>query len=90
MATIPLASIDATETPQAGDKLINTEQSEVGQVVRVSPNLALTKSINDGVHESSVDVLVELRIEAKEAGAIFWHQTELSFKQLPYSLNAGA
>lgn len=89
LATIPLANSDATETPQAGDKLINTEQSEVGQVVRVAPNLVLP-SISDGNHENSVDVLVELRIEAKETSTVFWHQTELSFKELPYSLNAGA
>ena len=73
-----LANIQTSDTPLAGDKLMNGEENEVGQIVRVAPTV-----------DAGFDVLVELRIEAKEAGDIFWHKTPLSFKALPYSLNAG-
>lgn len=74
-----LANIQTTDLPMAADKLMNAEDSEVGQIVRVAPAV-----------DTGFDVLVELRMDAKENGEIFWHKIPLSFKTLPYSLNAGA
>jgi tRNA-modifying protein YgfZ len=70
-----LASIQSANAPQAGDKLIDASQNEVGQLVRVAPNF-----------ESGFDVLAELRIDAEQAGEIYWNNVKIKTKELPYSL----
>ncbi len=68
-----LAETTAEAAP--GDKVTDAAQSEIGQIVRVAPNL------NGGF-----DVLVELRIEAASAGALNCNGAALALKTLPYSL----
>jgi folate-binding protein YgfZ len=63
--------------PQAGDKVLDTAQNEVGQIVRVASNL-----------ENSFDVLAEMRIDAQQSGEIYWENIKLKTKELPYSLEA--
>lgn len=70
-----LASIAATEQPMAGDKVFNDAESEVGQIVKAAPNLT-----------SGFDALIEVRVEAKQAGGITWQSTPVTFKDLPYSV----
>jgi tRNA-modifying protein YgfZ len=68
------------ETPTeaaSGDKVTDAAQSEVGQVVRVAPNLT-----------GSFDVLAELRIDAVAAGALNCNGAALSLKNLPYPLES--
>jgi folate-binding protein YgfZ len=62
-------------SPTAGDKVMDANNSEVGQVVRVAPNT-----------EGGYDLLAELRIEAQQAGTVFWNTQLLEHKTLPYSL----
>ncbi len=71
-----LASIASNTAPVEGDKILDALHNEVGQIVRVAPNLT-----------AGFDALVELRIEAKQAGNIFWNGAAIVFKSLPYSLN---
>jgi tRNA-modifying protein YgfZ len=70
-----LAELTSEIAPDAGDKILDAAQNEVGQIVRVAPNLS-----------GGFDALIELRIEAKEAASVFWHDTKIGFKDLPYSL----
>lgn len=69
-----LAAIANATPPAAGDQLLDAEKNVVGQLVRVSPNL-----------QNGFDVLAELRLEAKAAGAVYWQDAALSFKPLPYA-----
>ncbi len=69
-----LASIIAQNLPSEGDKLVDDAQNEVGQIVRVAPNL-----------ENNFDALIELRIEARQNGKVFWNTSPVDFKSLPYS-----
>lgn len=71
-----LAELASGAAPSAGDKALDAAQNEVGQIVRVAPNLV-----------GGFDVLTELRIDAKEAGAVYCNGSALSFKTLPYNLN---
>jgi folate-binding protein YgfZ len=71
-----LASINNTSEPSAGDLVFDNAKAEVGQIVRIAPNL-----------ENGFDVLVEIRIEAWQAGNVFWNTTQLNFKPLPYSVD---
>ncbi len=69
-----LAKTNAAITIEAGDKVKNSAQSEVGQIVRVAPNL-----------EGGFDVLAEMRIEA--AGSdVTVNDSPLTLGTLPYSL----
>lgn len=61
--------------PQVGDVVLDAQQQEAGQLVRVAP------AENNGWW-----VLAECRLEAKEAGTISWQGHPLSFKELPYDL----
>ena len=61
--------------PQAGDKVLDLSHNEVGQIVRVAPNLA-----------NGFDALIEMRIEAQQAGRVYWNNALISNKNLPYSL----
>lgn len=61
--------------PNAGDKVTDANQSEIGQIVRSAPHPA-----------GGFDVLAELRIEAQQAGSVFWQNVALAQKALPYSL----
>jgi folate-binding protein YgfZ len=72
-----LASINNTSAPNAGDLVLDDTQAEVGQIVRVAPNL-----------ENGFDMLVEIRIEAWQTDKVFWNTTQLNFKPLPYSVNS--
>lgn len=65
--------------PNAGDKLLDGTQSEVGQIVRVAPS-----------QDGGFDVLAELRIEAQQAGPIYWGSYVLTNQSLPYSLGLEA
>lgn len=72
-----LVEIAAKEIPNAGDKVVDAAQSEVGQIVRVATN-----------PDNSFDALIEMRIDAANAGNIFWHDIGVKFKDLPYSLES--
>ena len=65
---------------QAGDKVFDAPQNEatrneIGQLVRVAPNL-----------ENGFDVLAEMRIDAQQAGSLFWHDVPIKIKTLPYKI----
>ena len=70
-----LASIQSASAPQAGDKVLDATQNEVGQIVRVAPNL-----------QGNFDALIEIRIDAKEAGNLTCLDNSITFKSLPYAL----
>lgn len=70
-----LAQLPATTTPPLpGDTLLDAQQQEAGQLVRVAPST-----------EGRYWVLAECRLEAKEAGAIFWQGQLLDFQPMPYT-----
>lgn len=64
-----------TTTLHAGDTLLDAQQQEAGQLVRVAP---------DG--NNGWWVLAECRLDAKEAGVITCQGQALSFAALPYTL----
>ncbi|MGZ8271778.1 MAG: CAF17-like 4Fe-4S cluster assembly/insertion protein YgfZ [Methylophilus sp.] len=70
-----LASITSSQMPFAGDKILDANKNEVGQIVRVAPNT-----------KGGADALMELRIEAQQNGEVFWQDIAVEFKTLPYSL----
>jgi tRNA-modifying protein YgfZ len=70
-----LATIQSNSAPQAGDKVHDATQNEVGQIVRVAPNIS-----------SGFDALIELRIEAKEAGNMTCNEAAIRLKDLPYAM----
>ena len=70
-----LAEIACETAPQAGEKIVDAAQNEIGQIVRVAPNLT-----------GNYDVLAELRIDAAAAGEVSYNGATLIIKQLPYSL----
>ena len=70
-----LAEIASNTAPIAGDKVLDGNNNEVGQLVRVAPNLA-----------NQFDALIELRIDAKEAGAVFCNGRAITFKKQPYEI----
>lgn len=70
-----LASIAADNAPSAGDKVMDNNGSEVGQIVKVAPNLT-----------GGFDALIEIRIEAQSAGNINWNTHPVTFGELPYRL----
>jgi tRNA-modifying protein YgfZ len=75
-----LTSIDALDIttlviPIAGDKVLDAMQNEVGQIVRVTPNLS-----------NGYDALIEMRIDAQQTGKVFWNQVPISTKTLPYNI----
>lgn len=74
-----LASISTNEPPCEGDSVMDITQNEVGQIVRVAPNLT-----------GGFDALIEIRIEAKQAGNITWQTYPITFGTLPYPLNDAA
>lgn len=61
--------------PAPGDKVTDTMQSEIGQIVRSAPNLT-----------GSFDVLAELRIDAVTGGVLNCNDAPILLKTLPYSL----
>jgi tRNA-modifying protein YgfZ len=70
-----LTEINTTQTPQAGDKVLDVTQNEVGQIVRVSNNPS-----------NGFDALIEMRIDAQQIGNISWNNTPVTIKHLPYAL----
>ncbi len=71
-----LATIQSASAPQAGEKVFDATQNEIGQLVRVAPNL-----------ENGFDVLAEMRIDAQQAAEIYWNNVKIKTKALPYSLD---
>jgi tRNA-modifying protein YgfZ len=70
-----LAEMTSETPPNAGDKVLDATQNEVGQIVRVAPNL-----------QDNFDALIEIRIDAKEAGNLTCLDSAITFKSLPYAL----
>jgi tRNA-modifying protein YgfZ len=68
-----LAELATELAPEAGDKVLDAAKNEVGQIVRIAPNAT-----------NSFDALIELRIEAKEAGNLTCNEATISLKDLPY------
>jgi tRNA-modifying protein YgfZ len=71
-----LAEIVSKELPNAGDKVLDASQNEVGQIVRVATN-----------HNNHFDALIEMRIDAALAGNVSWKNVSIAIKDLPYSLD---
>ena len=70
-----LAELANQNAPAAGDKVLDAAKNEVGQIVRVAPNTT-----------NGFDALIELRIEAKEAGNITCNEVAITLKDLPYAV----
>lgn len=68
-----LAKIASTEQPSAGDKVMDATGNEAGQIVKAAPNL-----------ENGFDALIEMRIEAKDAGNVVWNSCPVAFGTMPY------
>ena len=68
-----LAEIVSQAAP--GNKVTDAAQSEIGQIVRIAPNMT-----------GSFDVLAELRIDAVATGVLTCNGVPLLLKTLPYSL----
>ncbi len=69
------ALIQSDVQPNTGDKIVDAQQNEVGQIVKVAPNL-----------DKGFKALIEMRIEAKESGNNYWQNSPVIFSTLPYSL----
>jgi len=74
-----LASIDGTAQPVEGDKVMGADGNEAGQIVKATPSPT-----------GGFDALIEMRIEAKEAGSVMWNNHAVNFGELPYSLTPEA
>jgi folate-binding protein YgfZ len=72
-----LAEIDTKQVPQAGDKVLDSAQNEIGQIVRAAANTS-----------NGFDALVEMRIDAQQAGNIYWNDMAITIKRLPYALES--
>jgi folate-binding protein YgfZ len=70
-----LAHIVSNQRPNAGEKVVDGDGNEVGQIVKVAPNLT-----------GGFDALIEIRIEAKTTGDIHWNTHSITFDTLPYRL----
>ncbi len=70
-----LARIADQNKPVAGDKLLDAQGNQAGQIVRISPDL-----------EGGFLLLAELRLEAQASGKICWENVPLDFKVLPYTV----
>jgi tRNA-modifying protein YgfZ len=68
-----LAEIQSMQLPQAGEKVVDGAQNEIGQIVRVAPNA-----------HHSFDALIEMRIES--AADAHYQGTAIQLKTLPYGL----
>lgn len=72
-----LASLTSDIAPTEGDKIHDGAQNEIGQIVRVAPNIT-----------NGFDALIEMRIDAHQAGINFWNDVPISLRPLPYMLEA--
>jgi tRNA-modifying protein YgfZ len=72
-----LAEIVSKESPKAGDKVLDAQNNEIGQFVRVAANKT-----------SGFDALVEMRIDAVLAGNVSWNDVTIKVKDLPYNLES--
>ena len=70
-----LAELANQNAPAAGDKVLDALKNEVGQIVRVAANA------NNGF-----DALIEVRIDAKEAGNMTSNEVAIRLKELPYAV----
>ena len=70
-ASLPLTK----EMPQVGDVILDAQQQEAGQLVRVSAAM-----------DGSCKVLAECRLEARDSGPVTWQGQVLQFDSLPYTL----
>ena len=68
-----LATINAQTSFVPGDKVLDTAKNEVGQIVRLAPNV-----------KYGFDALIELRIEAKQDNLTV-NNAEIVLKDLPYT-----
>lgn len=71
-----MANIAANIAPSEGDKIVDSSNNDAGQIVRVAPN-----------QHGTFDALLELRIEAKQAGHLTWNNAAVQIQPLPYALN---
>lgn len=71
-----LASMVTNTAPVEGDKILDSLNNEVGQIVRVAPN-----------GETGFDALIEVRIDAKKTGSLLWQSSAIEIKPSPYPLN---
>ena len=74
-----LASLAKIAQPQIGDKVLNSEGNEVGQIVRQAPNLS-------GDYDVLAELRIEARIEAVQACAITCNDAQLILKELPFAI----
>ena len=72
-----LSAINTQQAPNAGEKVLDASQNEVGQIVRVAANAS-----------NGYDALIEMRIDAQQTGKVFWNDVAINIKPLPYSLEA--
>jgi len=72
-----VTEINTMQPPQAGEKVLDATQNEVGQIVRASNNPS-----------NGFDALVEMRIDAQQVGNITWNNIPVTIKHLPYPLEA--
>ncbi len=70
-----LAQVAGDTSPEAGDKLMDAQGNEAGQIVRAAPGI-----------DKGFDVLAELRLDAQANMQIHWNNQLLAFKNLPYGL----
>lgn len=77
LAEIASDTIPSDTMPSAGDKVVDANKNEVGQIVRVAANTT-----------SGYDALIELRIEAAMTANISCNGNAIKMKDLPYSLEA--
>ncbi len=77
-----LTSLNTTQAPSAGEKVLDATQNEVGQIVRAAPNAS-----------NGYDALIEMRIDsqktiAQQSGNVFWNNVLIETKALPYLIEA--
>jgi folate-binding protein YgfZ len=72
-----LTSLNTTQAPSAGEKVLDATHNEVGKIVRTAPNAC-----------NSYDALIEMRIDAQQSGKVFWNNVLIETKALPYLIEA--
>ncbi len=69
-----IAHINSTQSPNIGDVVLDAQQADCGQIVRVAQTA------------QGFDALVECRLEAKQAGALTWQGYTLEWAEMPYAI----
>lgn len=70
-----LAHIASIEQPIVGDDVQGADGVDAGKIVRSAAS-----------PQGGFDVLAEVRLESLDAGKVYWKNSELLIKQLPYGL----